>query len=164
MDTALAKPLSLGTAQALLTTAGIPPSEVSSLFGHGSEPRGTAARPVCALAAAGGRLCAWNQISLSDAIALFDKVTGLVERGAINTREWFNHMRQDSDFAMERDFINFQRAFGTSGNPQVQAILDRFKTAVATQIGNPSFDIYADALGEKQVGLREASFSVRKPK
>ena len=130
----------------LARRAGISEREIDLVFGPGDRTPQERARGMCALAAVTGRCCARGDISYAEASAMLGKVTQIVRECPSEAfLAWFN-TRGDSDFAMARDFMNFQHKFGRQSPVGVTAIMDAFRAAVADRLGDSKFDVYEDTM------------------
>ena len=146
MQPAPATTITLSQIKRLAGQAHIPTREIELLYSALETTPQECARGFCALASIVGRLCPRDQITFPDAANILRSVNRLIETCPSEAFfAWFK-TRDDSDFAIGRDFINFSRKFGAQFPTGVSPIIDGFSAAVKTRLGDPQFDILKDTL------------------
>jgi hypothetical protein len=150
MQPAPATTITLPQIKRLATEAYIPTREIELLYSGLETTPQECARGLCALASIVGRLCPRDQITFSEASNILRSVNRLLETCPSEAfLAWFT-TRDDSDFAIGRDYINFSRKFGASFPMGVSPVMDSFSAAVKTRLGDPQFDILKDTLERRE--------------
>ena len=148
----------------LARNAGLPSGEIALMYYAASMSRQERALAMCQLAATVGRLCVRGAIEYKDACALLTRVIKTIEDSSVDVFLTWYRTRGDSDFAMARDFICFQRAFETQTKSGVAVIMEGFRSAVAAKLEKPDFDIFQDELsGASRVALSTELISFQRP-
>lgn len=103
----------------------------------------------CQLGVIAGRAVARDLLSFDAAAAMLKCVTGLLSSmPEADFRAWFNN-RDESDFAIQKDFISFCRKYANEFPTDTCAVLGEFKAVVESRCGLPGFDIVNDVLSNR---------------
>jgi hypothetical protein len=86
-----------------------------------------------------------DHLTISEGVALLNKVVDIFETLPEDTVSLWLSGRDDRDLAIQRDFVNLKRMNSPEHDLEVDAVLDRFRECIRSKIKDPEFDIIADA-------------------